>query len=101
VALALVRYWAMHLSACDTAEGIHRWWLGMRPDISVGDVELALRTLEDRDIVEGIPTTDGRAIYRLRAGIDSALLTNIDMDDLARRPSNERDASNDDDGDPS
>jgi len=68
----LATYWWRHPAACDTPEGIHRWWLGGRIDVSVAEVESALGFLETRGLIEKRLVGD-RSIYRMRADADGAV----------------------------
>ena len=66
----LSHYLRSHANACDTAEGIARWWL---PQAGAGAaplpvVEAALDWLVERGAVEPIPAADGRVRYRRAAG---------------------------------
>jgi hypothetical protein len=72
----LAVYWRRHPAACDTPEGMQRWWMGGRTDVSLAEVEQALREMIDIELVEQ-RTTGGRSIYRLRAGGDAALLQRL------------------------
>jgi hypothetical protein len=65
----LAAYWLRNPAACDTPEGIHRWWMNGRPDVSVGNVEEALIAMIGKGLVERRVTGE-RSIYRLRAGAD-------------------------------
>jgi len=71
--LDIVRRVSLYLdansSACDTAEGITRWWL----KLNTGDPALLERTLQwmkDHRLLEQLATDDGRVHYR-RSGTKS------------------------------
>jgi len=54
--------------ACDTQEGIARWWLAPG---SAGDDEtlsFALERMRQRGLIEQLPAADGRVRYRRIAG---------------------------------
>lgn len=59
---ALRRYTSDNPHACDTPDGIARWWLQGRhaPQLVV----LALDSLSARGLLERLPATDGRVRYR-------------------------------------
>jgi DNA-binding transcriptional ArsR family regulator len=73
VVASLAAYWRKHAAACDTAEGVHRWWFGGAAEVSVAEVEEALRILMEHGLVEQ-RFTGVRAIFRLRADADGKLL---------------------------
>ena len=68
---ALVRALAAYLRdnpfASDTAEGIHRWWLGAYGDPPLEEVRDALETMAQLGLVEATVAVDGRRRYRRRA----------------------------------
>ena len=70
---SLAVYWRKHAAACDTAEGVHRWWFKGAADVSVAEVEEALRILMEEGLIEQ-RFTGVRAIFRLRADADEARL---------------------------
>jgi hypothetical protein len=72
----LAVYWRRHPAACDTPEGMQRWWMGGRTDVSVADVEQALREMIESELVECRKTGE-RSIYRLRADADPAALLRL------------------------
>jgi len=72
----LAVYWRRHPAACDTPEGMQRWWMGGRTDVSLAEVEQALRELIENELVE-CRTTGERSIYRLRANADAAALLRL------------------------
>jgi hypothetical protein len=69
----LATYWWSHRAACDTPEGIHRWWIGERLEVSRADVEEALRWMVDNGFVERRMTGD-RSLFRIRADADVVAL---------------------------
>jgi hypothetical protein len=72
----LSRYLRQHPEACDTPEGIARWWLDADPPpVPVAAVESALGWMSAVGVVESSRAADGRVRYR-RAG---------DIDDLDAR----------------
>jgi hypothetical protein len=62
---ALRRYTSDNPHACDTPDGIARWWLQGRHTPSV--VALALERLGADALLERRPAADGRVRYRLPA----------------------------------
>ena len=61
----ILRYFADHPHAADTAEGIHQWWLG---DLvaSLDDVEAALQRLVDAGAIVARTLGDGSIVYARR-----------------------------------
>lgn len=75
VARNVARYLRANPLACDTLEGIGRWWPGAG---SAGESVLAtaLSWMRDMGIIEESMAADGRVRYRraaLDAGVDAAL----------------------------
>lgn len=73
IVLGLVAYLRAHPSACDTSEGIGRWWAV--PPESIGsqdDLNAALRFLQSHGAVEPVAAADGRV--RWRCGSNEAVL---------------------------
>jgi hypothetical protein len=48
--------------ACDTLEGIARWWVGDEADVD--DIEAALNWMERHGLVERVVAADGRVRFR-------------------------------------
>lgn len=69
--LLLCRYWRTNPLACDTADGIARWWLSARQAATPAEVDAALAALEARQLVERMVGRDGRVHFRLRHEIAS------------------------------
>jgi hypothetical protein len=61
----LCRYWRANPLACDTPDGIMRWWLPANHAAGVGEIQSALARLEARRLVERIVGRDGRVHFRL------------------------------------
>ena len=59
---ALRRYTSDNPQACDTPDGIARWWLHGRH--AAGVVERALDSLLQQGLLERMPAADGRVRYR-------------------------------------
>ncbi|MEX3788826.1 hypothetical protein [Paraburkholderia sp. BR14374] len=71
----LARYLRVNPLACDTEEGIGKWWLGLDPP-SLVELSNALRWLVTIGVVEAARAADGRVRYRrvaLTAAIDARL----------------------------
>lgn len=80
----LSRYLRHHPKACDTAEGIARWWLSSaRAPVPLALVEAALDHLLALDLVQARRAADGRVRYR-RNPADTTLDARLDA--LARDP---------------
>jgi len=61
----LSRYLRSHPDACDTPEGIARWWIDADPPpLPVSLVETALAWMASRGAVESLRAADGRVRYR-------------------------------------
>jgi hypothetical protein len=76
IAAILAAYWWGHPAACDTPEGIRQWWLGAQTDVSLGELEEALRWMLDRGLIEQRLTGE-RSLFRLRADADPAGLQEL------------------------
>jgi len=64
VAAAIVDYVRAHPMAADSADGVHRWWMGAqhaRPGLDV--VESALELLVERRVLRRLPLGDGTVLY--------------------------------------
>jgi hypothetical protein len=57
------RYLRINPLACDTSEGIARWWLGTER-VAEGDLAAALTYMEHKGIIEARKAADGRIRYR-------------------------------------
>lgn len=74
----LSRYLRSHPDACDTPEGIARWWLDADPPpLPVALVETALAWMVSRGAVESLHAADGRVRYR-RASASADLADRLD-----------------------
>jgi hypothetical protein len=74
----LSRYWRQHPDACDTSEGIARWWIDVDPQpVPATLVEGALGWMSACGVVEALHAADGRVRYR-RASADDALDAKLD-----------------------
>lgn len=63
----LVSYLLAHPGACDTADGISRWWFETEDGVSPQALKQALDDLLARGLLEACPAADGRVRYRRRA----------------------------------
>ena len=64
VAAAIVDYVHAHPRAADSADGVHRWWIGGQhagPGLDV--VESALDLLVERHVLRRLPLGDGSVLY--------------------------------------
>lgn len=64
IAKAIIGYLKHHPNACDTADGISRWWLSSDAHREARAVEEALATLVEARLVEARRDPDGRTTYR-------------------------------------
>lgn len=62
----LCRYLRANPQACDTADGIARWWLDAGPQ-DRPHLQRALDYLEREGLIENLSAADGRRRYRRRA----------------------------------
>lgn len=72
IAQALVSYLLTHPGACDTLDGISRWWFDTEDAVNPKAVKQALDALVERGLLEAIPAADGRV--RFRRGAENAAL---------------------------
>lgn len=68
----LLRYLLANSLACDTAEGIRRWWFEAGTPFTEDAVSDALEALVDRHLVEVTTAADGHRRYR-RSATDEEL----------------------------
>jgi hypothetical protein len=77
----LARYLRDHPQACDTPQGIARWWLGPDAVYDTASLEAALHALERHALIQPLRAADGRVRYRrTETGPD----TDAKLDELAR-----------------
>ena len=76
---ALAVYLRANPHACDTSEGILRWWLDERHETVMDDLMDALGRMKQMGIVEEIAAADGRRRYRRIASDEqiAVLLANL------------------------
>ena len=67
---ALSRYLRANARACDTADGIARWWMPSGFNVSETEVLLLLDELREKDLMTRFSTLEGRWLYR-RSRIDA------------------------------
>lgn len=87
---SLSRYWRRHPDACDTCEGIARWWIdaGSVP-VPPQAVEVALAWMSACGVVETLVAADGRVRYRRACRGDEleSRLAALSEDPMALLPS--------------
>jgi hypothetical protein len=66
VVRALAQYLRANPLACDSLDGIGRWWLAGH-DLGPEDLMQALAWMKERGLVEVLVAADGRLRYRRRA----------------------------------
>jgi hypothetical protein len=71
VLCALARYLRANPLACDSLEGIGRWWLAAHP-VTPEELVRALGWMMERGLVEELVAADGRLRYR-RLGSEAML----------------------------
>ena len=67
---ALSRYLRANAQACDTADGIARWWMPPGLDVSEAEVLPLLDELREKGLMTRFSTLEGRWLYR-RSGLDA------------------------------
>jgi hypothetical protein len=72
VVSALLDYLHSNPQACDTLDGIARWWLGGQWRQKTALVQDALNGLEELGVIERVEAGDGRVRYRRRESGDTA-----------------------------
>lgn len=77
VVKALARYWCDNPFACDTAEGIRRWWLPPVDGVLAEHVNRALAWLCDQGFIARLLTADGRTRFRRASGQHDAELRRL------------------------
>ena len=71
VAACLQTYLLANPYACDTADGIRRWWLDGREDVAMDELLRVLERMTRAGLIEAIAAADGRRRYR-RVASDAA-----------------------------
>jgi hypothetical protein len=81
----LSRHWCANPLACDTPDGMLRWWLTSTGVKRIDAVAAALTWMKARGLVEELHAADGRVRYRRASGDVEARLRRIaaglDLDD--------------------
>ena len=65
VVCALARYLRANPLACDSLDGISRWWLAAHP-VTPEELVEALSWMKEQGLVEELEAADGRLRYRRR-----------------------------------
>jgi hypothetical protein len=65
VVCALARYLRANPLACDSLDGIGRWWLAAHP-VTPEELVQALSWMKEQGVVEELVAADGRLRYRRR-----------------------------------
>jgi len=68
VAQELVSYLLTRPGACDTADGISRWWFDTEDSVSPQALKQALDELVSLGLLQACPAADGRVRFRRGAG---------------------------------
>lgn len=71
IVIALAHYLVANPRACDSLEGIRRWWLDPQSDWSTSQIEKAAHWMKERQLIEEVIGSDGRTRFR-RIGSDDA-----------------------------
>jgi len=75
VVCALARYLRANPLACDSLEGIGRWWLAAHP-VTPEELVIAVGWMKEQGLVEELVAADGRLRYRRGASeavLDAAI----------------------------
>ena len=80
---ALIRYLRANPHACDTAEGIRRWWFAPDVQFTEDAVARALDAMNRDHLLEVTTAVDGHQRYRRRATVEEldAALRGLDRGD--------------------
>ena len=70
---ALAFYLRENPDACDTAEGIHRWWFPPGAGYTLDAVVRALAWMAEHGVVEVTTAADGRRRFRRLASVDDLM----------------------------
>lgn len=82
----LSHYLRVHAEACDTSEGIARWWVELDDPAPVVTVEAALDCLVACGVMEAQLAVDGRVRYRRRAEVADERLDALMQDPQSALP---------------
>lgn len=83
----LSKYWVEHPFACDTCEGLRRWWLPDGLDASPDVLATALAWMVTQNLAAASTAADGRIRFRRRADVDLTKLRRLaSMDPDASEP---------------
>jgi hypothetical protein len=80
----LIDHWSQFPQACDTVDGIHRWWLGPDLGATTSDVAAALAWLELHGAIDSRAAADGRVRFRRSAAFERRALRRL-ADEAWRR----------------
>ena len=69
---ALARYLRDHPNACDSADGIRRWWLPDGLAVRADELEKALTWMKQQGLIDETVAADGRVRFR-RCASDAQL----------------------------
>lgn len=80
-------YLQNHPDACDTPEGIARWWVHGDTAVTLDTVAAALAWMASHRLVEALHAADGRTLYRgIRGAADLDALLAAAPAQGAKRP---------------
>lgn len=65
---ALALYLRDHPNACDSADGIRRWWLPEGLKVTVDELDKAVTWMKQQGLIEETAAADGRVRFRRCAG---------------------------------
>ena len=68
----LARYMRDNPRACDSADGIRRWWIAEGYAVTADELEKALAWMKQRGLIDKVVAADGRVRFR-RRGSDAQL----------------------------
>ena len=64
----LARYMRNHPHACDSPEGIRRWWFDDGVAVTADELDEALNWMKQHGSIDATVAADGRVRFRRRAG---------------------------------
>lgn len=73
----LSRHWCVNPFACDTPDGMLRWWFPPGDEPHMSALSAALEWMERQGLIEALPAADHRVRYRRASGDVEARLRRL------------------------